>query len=335
MDDEDYGETIRNLILDNIHPAYRASGNKELRVRCPYCGDSQKNASSAHFYIEMNPPFRFHCFKCETSGVLTQQVLRDLGVYDNSAGLVLAKASKDYRTNSGIQQVSFRGKEFNNTPTNSPNAIAAVNYFNKRYESNFTEEELINKFKCVTDAESFFKLNNIRAPNHQYDFSKAIGFISSDNSHIIFRDITNTQQKRYDNLSLYSSEVVGAMSKAYNIPGTIDAMASSVDLVITEGIFDIIGVYNIFYKNADNPNIIFSAACGKSYKAIIMNYIRKGFLNLNIKIYSDADVPISFFQEMKQSSPYLREQTIQVFYNTKSKDYGIPANQIELRQSRI
>ena len=34
-------------------------------------------------------------------------------------------------------------------------------------------------------------------------------------------------------------------------------------LVITEGIFDIIGVYTHFYKENNDKNIIFAAACGK------------------------------------------------------------------------
>ena len=37
-------------ILDNIKPSYQTTNRKEIRVRCPYCGDSKSNQSSAHMY---------------------------------------------------------------------------------------------------------------------------------------------------------------------------------------------------------------------------------------------------------------------------------------------
>jgi len=30
-------ETIKSLILENVHPAYTTTNNREVRVRCPYC----------------------------------------------------------------------------------------------------------------------------------------------------------------------------------------------------------------------------------------------------------------------------------------------------------
>ena len=55
----------------------------------------------------MRPPFRFHCFKCETSGVLNQQVLRDLGVYNNDLTIDLAEANKFVKGN-GVQKISTK-----------------------------------------------------------------------------------------------------------------------------------------------------------------------------------------------------------------------------------
>ena len=95
MDDsKNYIQDIRSILLKNIKPSYETTNHKEIHVRCPYCGDSKHDKSKARFYIEMRPPFRFHCFKCETSGVLNQQVLRDLGVYDNNLTIDLAEANK-------------------------------------------------------------------------------------------------------------------------------------------------------------------------------------------------------------------------------------------------
>ena len=334
-------EIIRDLILKNKRPSYTTTNKKEIRVRCPYCGDSKKNHSSAHMYIEMRPPFRFHCFKCETSGVLNQQVLRDLDIYENDLNVSIIEANKNYKQNNKIQTYSYRkAPKLKNRAFDTMASINSVNYFNARYGSSYDEDTLVRRFKCVTDAESFFKDNNIFVPNNQYDFGKAIGFISSDNSHIIFRDITNTQPKRYYNLALYSQDLLNSISKTYNISNNIDMLTPTVDIVITEGIFDIIGVYSHFYQGTEREkNTIFAAACGKGYNAVIANYMRMGFLDMNISIYSDADVDINFYRELKSRSQYLKSMSITVYYNSLydpqsgyGKDYGVRAEDIKLKK---
>ena len=342
-EDKDYIAEIRNLILKNVKPSYETTNRKEVHVRCPYCGDSKHDASKARFYIEMKPPFRFHCFKCETSGVLNQQTLRDLGIFNNELTLDISEANKVLRT-LGVQKIQTRkARKLKHESINSTLAHNSMEYFNKRYDIDFSPEFIQRKFKAVLDAPEFFKLNGLYVPSGQFDFTKAIGFISSDSSHIIFRDITGLQNKRYYNLCLVNEDEISSYSKRYNISTEIDVLQNSINLIMTEGIFDIIGVYNHFYKGTDaENNTIFAAACGKAYNAVIQHYIRLGFLDLNITIYSDADVPRSFYEDMKRNSPYLKNSTITVYYNslynaeTKyGKDYGVPKNQIKLRMQKI
>lgn len=332
-------ETIKSLILQNVHPAYTTTNNREVRVRCPYCGDSKKNPMSAHMYIELHPPFRFHCFKCETSGVLNSEALRDLGIYNTDLSIALINANKTYKQYAGVQQMSFKRRVLKNTPIDSDLSANSVAYFNSRYKSSFSNADLTTKFKVVTDAYAFFRENSINPPKDQYEFDKSIGFISADSSHIIFRDISNTQEKRYYNLNLIGDFGIGSISKTYTISNEVDTMKDEMTLVISEGIFDIIGVYTHFYNGTSEDNTIFAAACGKAYNAVILNYIHLGFLNLNIVIYSDADVDISFYKRLKEDSPYLKFSKITIYYNSLynsetgyGKDYGVPADEIQLRK---
>lgn len=338
MADENYVENIRNFILSNKKPSYQTTNRKEVRVRCPYCGDSKSNQSSAHMYIEMRPPFRFHCFKCETSGVLNQSVLRDLGLYDNDTNVSIINANKNYKATTGIQKVSFKRLKLNNEPINSEITERNLKYFNSRYELNFSKEFVSSKFKCILDPPAFFEKNKIYVPEGQYDFLNAIGFISSDSSHIIFRDTSGRQPKRYYNLNLCQDDEGSIISKAYNISNNLNIM-SKVNLVITEGIFDIIGVFSHFYQNENGENTIFAAACGKAYNAVILNYLRMGFLDMDITIFSDGDVDMNFYKSLKTSSPYLKNLQITVFYNSLydketgyGKDYGIPKKDIQLKK---
>jgi hypothetical protein len=335
----DQVEQIRSLILKNKKPSYQTTNRKEVRVRCPYCGDSKKDKNHAHMYIQMKPPFAFYCQKCNTSGVLNAQTLRDLNIFSNDVSVSIIEANKTIKNNSGVQKISFKKHTPVMNKVETQFSKNAVDYFSRRYNVQYTNEYLVDKFKAITNSQQFFADNNIRYPvdnygRPMYDFNNAIGFLSSDGSHVIFRDITNMQMKRYFNLNLYGDEEFSTSNKIYNIRSSLDILSDQIELVMTEGVFDIIGVYEHFYKNevSDKNNYIFAAAAGKGYGAVIAHYIRMGFLNLNITIYSDADVDHSFFRQLKSELVYLKNSPITIFYNTKEKDFGIPRDMISLKK---
>jgi len=332
MDTED----IRKLILTSKKPSYQTTNHKEVRVRCPYCGDSKKDKTHAHMYIEMTPPFKFYCQKCTTAGVLNTQTLRDLGIFNSDLSSSIIEANKSIKTSTNQKTVINRRNPVLNR-IESASSVNAVNYFNARFGTSFTNEEIVDKFKAITNAAQFFADNYIRVPldvynRPQYDFINAIGFLSSDGTHVIFRDITGQQKKRYFNLDLSGGELTTS-SKLYNIKSAVDILSDEITLVMTEGIFDIIGVYQNFYKDkVDETKYIFAAAAGKGYNAVISHYIRMGFLNLNVIIYSDNDVDTYFFKEMKQDSVYLKNSPLTIYYNTLDKDFGVPADRIKVKR---
>lgn len=335
-------EDIRELILRNKKPSYQTTNKKEVRVRCPYCGDSRKDLSSAHLYIEMRAPFRFHCFKCETSGVLNNQTLRDLEIFDTNINSALINANKVYKDSQGVQKVQIHNKHKNITNIADESVLTtnSLNYFNSRFNTNLDAEYVSKKFRTVLNPIKFFNDNKIYAPNNHYDFGKSIGFISSDTSHIVFRDISGMQKRRYYNFNMYPYDDESIASKIFNLSSSVDIMSEKVNLVITEGIFDIIGVYLHFYKDTPSEeNTIFAAACGKGFNAVILHYIRSGFLDLDITIYSDADVDISFYRNLKTTSEYLKHCKLTIYYNSLydpktgyGKDYGVPKEQIQLKR---
>lgn len=326
---------IQNAIMQNKKPSYLTTNRKELRVRCPYCGDSSKNLSAAHLYIAMMPPFKFHCFKCETSGVLNQHVLNDLGIYVNDLPLSILNANKVLKKSGGSTPIKFKKQNLKYPELND--GLATQNYFNNRYGVNLSSSYITNKFKAILDAEAFFTANNLHINMGQFDFKNSIGFVSSDTSHAVFRDITGLQQKRYSNLNLFQDD---AGSKIYNISSDINLTEKKVKLVITEGIFDIIGVYLHFYKDTEEEqNTIFAAACGKGYNAVISHFARMGFLDLEVIIYSDGDVDLYKFKEIKKNSIYIKNSKLTIFYNDlydpttgSGKDFGIPKDCIKLRK---
>ena len=317
---------IIETILKKKKPSYRTSNNREIRVRCPYCGDSRKDASQAHFYIQTSAPYKYYCQKCTISGALNFNTLKDLGMYDSDLAVAILEENKSLRNKSG-GKVTFAKKHLIIPKVKDENN-PATQYFNSRYQREYSASYITDRFKAITEPIEFFNKNRIIMPNY-YDFEKSIGFLSADHSHIIFRDISGTQSKRYHNLAIQETPDA---SKIYNISTEIDLLNDETTLVISEGVFDIIGVYENFYPKCEN--MIFSAACGKSYNSVIEQYIRRGFLNLKIIIYSDSDVDPGFFKNLRTQNPYI-DHPITVFYNTLEKDFGVPSHRISLRRVNV
>ena len=320
--DQDY---VKNYLLKNVKPAYLTTNQKELRVRCPYCGDSKSNKSHAHLYIEMKPPFKFYCQKCSTGGILSHETLRDFQIYDSNLAVTIHKINKSIPKTLGTK--SYKNNILINNLYDEDIEERNLEYIERRFDSSFDISELNSKFKCVLNPPRFINDNNINLGGNTFDFSNAVGFISSANSYVVFRDVSGMQKKRYNNLNLSPDlEIPGG--KIYNIRNTIDIMKNN-KLIITEGIFDIIGVYKNIYDSDDNGNI-FAAACGKGYNSVISYFVHRGIYDINVEIFSDSDVPPEFYSNLKRSCPYIEKIT--VFYNEKSKDYGVPKSEIKLRK---
>lgn len=333
--DKSIEDKIRDLIKANKYPAYLTTNKKEISIRCPYCGDSIKSKLSAHLYIQLTPPFKFYCHKCNTSGILNNQTMRDLGVFENELSVELQKTNQ--RLKSGLNFKQNIKIEIPKLPiVDSESSKNSVNYFNSRFNFNYGNKYIVEKFKAITDAEAFFTLNRIKVkPGIGYDFKNSIGFLSSDGSHVVFRDISGNQRKRYFNLNL-SPEKDEIANKIYNIKSGIDVLTEQITIVITEGIFDIIGVYEHFYKGTpEEKNTIFAAACGRGFNAVIGTYIRLGFLDLKVIIYSDSDVPITSLKYLKESSIFTKNIAEEIYYNKLEKDFGVPKGKIELQKARI
>ncbi len=330
MDDSKYlVDEIRQVIESTVHPCYHNTAYTELYCRCPECGDSKKSKSSAHFYIHLKPPFKFYCQKCGYSGRLNQEVLNKLQIYNNDVVLNIAEANKTVSENTTVyvkkKQVEYNYKDELNEVT-----AKSLEYFNNRFGVNETLETLNSKFKCVCDPSAYLKTIPVDVSKSKFIFSSAIGFVSSDNKYIICRDITGEQKVRYSNTPL-TNDI--DKSKIYNIRTPINMLEDEITLVITEGIFDCIGVYYKFYQNA--KNVIIAAACGKSFIQVINKFIRMGFLNLKIKIYADTDVPVAFFKDMKRSSDFIKNNNIEIYYNKLGKDCGVRADQIDVQMTVI
>lgn len=323
-------ECIKDLVqaLRQNGKAYNTTGGKEIRVSCPYCKD-RGHVNDPKMYISLEAPYEFHCFRCETSGVLNNRTLADFKINDTDLVQSILKSAKSSLKNTGKKRKNVN--KLKNKIENLDLAAKGLEYFNSRYGSSYTIndiEYLFDTYKLILDPSAF--LNTVKAKKASYfDYDNSIGFLSNDQNYAIFRN-TNPEEKdfRYSNVCLGDKNG----SKMFTIGTEVNVLSEKIQLIMTEGIFDIIGVYEHYYKNQDNKSRIFAANCGKSYRSTIEKIIRMGFLDLDIVIYSDGDVNVDFYKNMKKDWSILKRSKITIYYNTIGKDYGVKKSDIILRK---
>lgn len=323
---------IKSTIKKYVHPCYEDNSGTELYCGCPECGESRPK-----FYIKMQPPFPVHCFLCNYNGVLNKHIIDELGIHDPVFDDAVLSLTKEYGRSviRAFSPVKASAKREIHDITSSASEFN-LSYFNNRFHTSVSLEELNSKFRGCCDVSGFLAEQHIEADRiSDFDLSKSIGFLSSDSAYLICRDTSGLSEMRYHNVKLEKNPEV-SVSKFYSIATKIDALSEKTTLVMTEGIFDIIGIYLAKYKNGiPDGNTIFAAGCGKSYRELAYKYIKLGFLDMNLVIYSDNDVPEEFYKDAIIGDKTLAKFKTEVYYNRLSKDTGVPADQIDVVGNRL
>ena len=314
----------------------------EISVRCPICGDSYKHSSSSHLYIKLdvkeNEPHTYYCQRCKAKGIVNSDFLKLLKIYDSELnvriGINLKNASKK-----GIKSVKYLRKSKLELPpvTNDKLSLYKLNYINTRLGINLTLEDL-PKYKIFLHLYDVLDYNNITFLTCKDGMGDILdknfmGFISYDNNYAIMRNLSkktlpNTRYYNYNLLDNYDNT-----KRFYILPTKIDRMQPKLKVVMTEGIFDILGVY--FHLEKEHENTLFVAVCGTGYNLVINEIMKMGFLDLDLHFYSDNDQKIQMFKKIKNDFPALSDTKCTVYYNTIEKDYGVTPDKIKLKKSYI
>lgn len=358
-----YDLTLYYFLKRNLRVVYKTGIGDETRIRCPFCGDSQKDPTSAHMYINNKPPFKFYCFKCSSYGVVNDKLLNRIidgeSTYDISQ--YIKQKSKEYRGKDNIKLNSKRTQAYFNKKIDfsvtDNKYLEKLEYLNNRLGINLTEKDL-EKFKIVLNIEDFFIKNGLNIKERFYNDKLIkqfyqlkkdyIGFLSADRNIIIFRNIRPdcTKEERYNNLRVFLMDDYET-KKTYIVSTNIDIYKPYYKVIIAEGVIDILGIYHHLYSNMkDDTNYIFLANNGKSYSTTLKLLNSLSLLNNEITIYSDSDVGINLYRKLKKNSPEFRMNKITVYYNTKTeigedgkeikyKDYGVTKDKIILSSKII
>ena len=341
---------LRETIMKNVKPCYLNSANTELSIRCPYCGDSRKSQRSAHLYIQLKEPFFFFCQRCNEKGIVNVDFLKDIKLFDNRLNLMVYKLGKTYKYTP--KKTVAGGKIFEKKDifipelTGSPSEIEKLDYLNNRLGLNISGYDAVNKFKLVLNFKEFFIQNKLTATeadlNNDWvrqrfnNLNKyGLGFLSYDNSTLIFRSIVDKEISgfRYSNhnvLGEYDNN-----KKFYSIKTKIDLLKPKLKVTLTEGIIDILGVYHHVYNSQPDDNHLFIAVNGKGYNLIFQHLARMGFLDMDIEIFSDSEINVNFYKHIKNNNPILRHERMKIVYNSIREDFGVKKDEIDIKYTFI
>lgn len=338
----DFKMELYNQIMD-MRPRKKVN-DMWSSVRCPFCGDSRKSLESTHFYVKINfrddEPVFFICHRCDTSGIMTPSVLRSLDINDLAlnSGLVSYNkiAMKNMKHTLGIinNNLDFTVPV---ADENDERNIFKKKYFDKRLEIDTTFEELA-ELKVIFKLGQFLRHNDIEKITVPKDkgqelHDKYLGFLTSKNEFINFRQVYDSKFRRYEKYSLFKN--LDNTRKFYTIPNSVDLLTNKkITINIAEGAFDILGVYyHIFAK--EKKNMIYTAVCGAGYVSVIKYFIKMGVIdNVDVNIFSDDDRHPNFYKALvRELSPWVND--INLFYNEKSKDFGMPKRFIKTVKKRI
>ena len=323
----------------------------QYRTRCPFCGDSKSNLNTGHLYIKINPddnyPMVYHCFKCEESGIVDDNLLLALNIGNinlKSNITTLNKTSdrikgQKFLTDDEIINFNYKLPEVKD--------YNKIKYIEDRLGCNLSIED-IEKFKIITSLKDFLIYNNIKEITTEnyicHNIEKNyVGFLSFGGAYILFRDITNTQQYRW--IKYPTTNDSRGCKLFYSISNSIDVFTrDNININLSEGVLNILSAYkNLNYNNSNDLDI---AVCGKQYLYVLNTLNSMGFIgsNINLNIFSDNDevfnnknnnpTNIKYFKKLLHKNKYLYNST-NIYYNLIDKDIGVSKDKIKLKKYKI
>lgn len=312
--------------IENKALMFKRSSKVQYRIRCPFCGDSDKNPRDLHCYIKCdyeNPDeeIKYNCFLCNRGGNKVYKLLQAL----NADGNVVDMARSDISNRIGTIKESNINVITSNPDMNSPQ----VEFITNRLGEGLTYDDF-SKFRIIWDMDEVRKfITDARRLNTIPSNRDRINFISDNKSMILSRSFEeDKQESQWRKVSLFPNS-----KSFYIIQTTIDLFTDEIiTMNIAEGILDILSAYKNFN---DGANSVFISSLGSNYISALQYMIMKGFVgkNIDVKIYIDHGIDEkTLIKDIKHFKYMFR--SIKLYKNIRYKDIGTTIDKIKLVEVR-
>lgn len=313
MSDELYEFKLK--LLDTGY--FKHQKDSEYICTCPFCG--KRKHCYVVFDLVGNTPLLYNCFRCNSSGIVNKKFLE----YFNLEEMIIPKmkGSRKIEINKTISSKARGANIFNVSDTNIVNLYKA--YIEYRIGVTPTDNEM-SSFQLLTDPDSYAR-EYLNRNNGKSFYEQKIWF-RLDNGNIHGRHMYR-EDIRWMKFDTDRVKSVGV----YSIQKPFDIEAN-INVCICEGIFDAIGLYYYNKEHDIGGNYIYCACLGKNYEAGINRVISKGIFgeSVNIRIYKDSDVSVRKIHVNPNKAKLFK--SISIYENTKSHDYGVPADMIDTKK---
>lgn len=328
--------------FQSLYPAIKGEP-PQFRTRCVLCGDSKKDPNKMRLGIkidETNPeePILYRCFNCNRSGILTNRMLKAI---------------------TGAQQIKTSVDGINHSILKSSGNVKVNRYKNTRvinvkipglYQKDLSKARYVFErlgriidpndytgLKIIWSLQDFLSINHLK-PSTEMAWlldRDYVGFLSTNNDFISFRDITNRNKFRWYKYNVFG--VYDNSASFYSIPGRVDLFTQEdIRIQIAEGPFDILSVLYNLNGNDRNNKMYISSTDGEFFTPLL-HYFEKGLVGSNvfIDVYKDnvkANEEEPDYGKLKASlKPYvMNNKNIHIYYNAyeDEKDFGVPSTKI-------
>ncbi len=354
---------FKKFVLDEISrmPFYHVSPNGiSHTIKCPYCNDDSPR--HGHFALKIDvdssEPILYNCLKCSHGGVLSPDVLSDLGIYmPQNLAVQMRKTNKVYARKHNLTDIMMMPFTIPEVCTMLPIPLAQakMDYINNRLGTRLRmcdapTYRIVLSIKDFMETNKIEKIDDINPKFMDYIDVNYVGFLSVNKNYMVLRRINDTEYKdsnepkrnkpkRYLKIAIDRNNI--DQNNFYTIPTTFDIMGTvPINVHISEGPFDMLSLVANGIINTKDPNMFF-AVCGFGYAGVIRNIIKMGVCpNLNVYVYADNDksdneIKKSILNKRAGIVNYLDSFTIVRNSYKEEKDFGVPKERIQPSYKRI
>lgn len=311
-----------------------------------FCDECHKHRRSAlYMYVEEGSTLFVKCFRasCNLKRAVTAQDLIDLGFKNTEAIKLLINSSE--RSKFTYKDLEFKVNNIIVTKTRF--SIEQENYFYNRCGFIPTKSDM-DLFRLIPDIrglinDNFITIDGINSKystfidNYKkffngYNKTEYISYFTNDGNKFYFRSIDdNTKSIIKGQLSISDNKSLYTVNKGDKVE----------NLVVTEGIFDMINIYKSYHIGTD---AIFTSTGGfAAFEHHIITLYKKHMDTLkNLYIYCDSDVynkevdryeiniPMInvLFRNIFKKIPKIAFENIYLIHNNRSKDFGDKSKKI-------
>lgn len=344
-------QTFKEYVIRELEqmPFYKASSNGiSHTIKCPYCNDD--SPSHGHFCLKIDvdnedEPILFNCLKCPAGGVVTKDVLNDIGIsVPKDMNMSMMKINRRYAKKNKLIDVLI--EDFDIPPVlDTKLADIKLGYINDRIGTEFgyeaqSEYRIITKFSDFIFHNEIGQINGLSPQMLQFIDQNYVGFLSLNRNNIVFRKIyDNCPGNRYIKVKIHEKNL--DPNSYYMIPAEMDLMYTGpMNIHIAEGTFDILSIYNNLPTEKYDGQHLYFAVCGFGYSTVVKNIVKLGITtDINLHIYADNDKSDYEVKKSVLKSADIRPWVKSIYIHRNSsegnKDFGVAPKYIRESVKKI